>query len=104
MAYGSHANAGDRRTIGSFYGYCKAGPPTPQGVSCEDYMLAYARLLGMIGANRERIAPAGICDAEYTSESLRFLFINWAERNPKRWTEDFVFGVDASLKEAWPCK
>lgn len=27
MAYGSHANADDTRTIGSFYGYCKADLP-----------------------------------------------------------------------------
>jgi uncharacterized membrane protein YhfC len=69
-------------------------------------MLGYADLLVVIGRSKEVFGDNyrfGICNTSYTSDALRFLFINWAEKHPKDWTEDFAFGVDHSLREAWPC-
>jgi hypothetical protein len=107
MAYACGANADDRLTVGEFYFNCKAARSTTHWATCANYMMGYAdslNLIGMMGESLGTTDRIGICDASYTSDSLAFLFINWAEQNPKCWTKDFVLGVDQSLKDAWPCK
>lgn len=110
MAYINEAHADEEttHTIGQCYRYMKEEPPGLLGAYCMGYMKGQADLLSAIGDNRKELLlddhPFGICDAKYTTESLRFLFMNWAERNPKRWTEHFLVGVALSLREAWPCK
>ena len=53
---------------------------------------------------RRALAQMGICNADYTYGSLIQLFINWAQKNPQKWTEHRSFGALDALREQWPCK
>ena len=56
------------------------------------------------GAGRATVKEFAICDASFSGGSLRQVFLNWAEANPKMWSEPDGVGVMLAFTQAWPCK
>jgi hypothetical protein len=43
------------------------------------------------------------CGNRHTG-AVRQAFINWVQNHPEHWTEDYMTGVMAALRETWPCR
>lgn len=95
------------RSIESFYRLCTS-PETYEGMFCIGYLLGVANTLNWAGKSEviwtSTSTRFGICDAGYTGPSLRQMYINWAEKNPHRWTEDVDAGIWTAFTQQWPCE
>ena len=52
-----------------------------------------------------QIAPLSGCNIpnDLTNGAITQIFINWAEQNPKQWSEPAGWGIMQAFSEAWPC-
>ena len=85
-------------TIQDLYTNCQDRAPLGYWGWCMGY------LLGVADTMAEGHGPQRICVGNYTAAMLQPVFINWAEKHPKRWQEDRWTGATAALREAWPCQ
>ncbi len=94
------------RSVQTLYIDCKEESGINLG-SCLGYLLGVADImvaLGQVEAQAEgKPIKSRICDASYTTGSLRQIFINWAEKYPQLWTEDKLVGAAQAFQETWPC-
>jgi hypothetical protein len=94
------AQEGRSATIQDLYTNCQDDTPRAYWGWCMGY------LLGVADSMVETREPKNqrICVKDYTGGMLRRIFINWAEKHPKRWQEDRWVGATAAFREAWPRK
>lgn len=57
----------------------------------------------LTGAGRDVLRVMAACNARFTAASLRQLFLNWAEANPKLWHLPAGAGAFTAFSRAWPC-
>lgn len=88
------------RTVRHLYELCRAEDSPAERAYCHGYLFGAADLLRALGYVGNQ---GGICDADYSTDRLRQLFVAWAEKNPRRWREDQLTGVVAAFQEVWPC-
>jgi hypothetical protein len=82
--------------------YRTCGSSSSDQVSwCEGYLMGLADILLAMGNSG---IAGGICRAEYSAGALNRMFSFWAERHPERWRDDMAVTVQASFREAWPCR
>jgi hypothetical protein len=46
----------------------------------------------------------GICSARLTGADVRQAFVEWAEKNPTKWSGKMPLAAMTALRAAWPCK
>ena len=87
-------------TIQDLHTMCQDNAPLGYWGWCMGYLLGVAdTMVESHGSKDERI-----CVKDYTGAMLQRIFINWAEKHPKRWQESRWIGATTALHEAWPCK
>jgi len=87
-------------TIQELYTNCQDNAPRMYWGWCMGYLLGVAdTMVENHGPKDQRI-----CTDDYTAAMLQRIFINWAEKHPKRWQESRWTGVTIAFHEAWPCK
>jgi len=95
------------------YSNCMSADPSLVLV-CEAYLIGVADVMAQNSVNLE-ILPIGyaqrllflivaMCSPSYSGVQLRQIFINWAERNPAKWSQPQAAGAIASIAEVWPCR
>jgi hypothetical protein len=99
------------RTVQDLYTACKQDS-IAQEMFCVRYLDGLADLMFQQGSvwakgdaklKSQMKMAAKICNANYTPGSLKQIFINWAERNPKKWQQDQSIGAISAFLNAWPC-
>ncbi len=104
-----------QRSTQTLYKNCKLGSDSPEGISCLSYLLGVADHMKAIGTLLEKrgsifgrgkpgLAGFAICQSEFSGASLRQVFINWAEKHPKEWTQDMLLSTMDAFRDTWPCK
>jgi Rap1a immunity proteins len=102
-ATGAGAETRDDR-IQTLYTYCKDETAESTLGYCLSYLNGSWEYLNVLSAFPGAVRAAGICAPPASMMQLQRVFLNWAERNPQRWSENRAFGVQAAFSEAWPCK
>jgi hypothetical protein len=90
--------------IQTLYTYCKDETAEFTYGYCLSYLNGSWEYLNVLSAFPGAVRAAGICAPPASMMQLQRVFLNWAERNPQRWSENRAFGVQAAFSEAWPCK
>ncbi len=100
---GATLQASDLRTsIQGLYQEC-TGENVYDKYACAGYIAATMDNMTIIGATD--VGPTfGICPTTaITVGAARQVFINWAQKNPDKWTLLRYVGVVYALRETWPC-
>jgi hypothetical protein len=75
------------------YDWCKQPAGSPLQMYC----------LGFVGGVGGAMVAAGSICGNPTIGARVQAFINWAEKNPRRWGLPDTLAVIWALKETWPC-
>ena len=125
VAFPSQASAQSELKTQALYEMCKidvdnlstaqdyAEKPISRGF-CLGYLSGIATMQVLIGGEledrskltgpgRDYLRTMAACDARFTAGSLRQLFLNWAEANPKLWQSPASFCAFTAFNRAWPC-
>jgi hypothetical protein len=87
------------RSIRNFYLACTSHDE--QLAFCMIYLVGVADTLTAFGNGGHK---GGICDADYTPEQLREIFVSWAKMHEDLSRMDMLAGISLALREQWPCR
>jgi hypothetical protein len=100
-------------TVQELYQQCKSHNG-PGEVMCLGFIAGSVAQMEIIAIAAEHMdAPTDrlfllgetkFCSGQGTSlGAMRQAFINWAEKHPEKWSMYNGYGVNAALRETWPC-
>jgi hypothetical protein len=89
----------DRRS-GDLYRVCLAEQGDSSGW-CSAYLMGIADTLAAFGDGGN---GSGICNANYTIESLAETFMTWARANDTLQRLDMLAGAGLAFRQRWPCR
>jgi hypothetical protein len=96
----------EERDVQSLYKLCKDRDSPTYGL-CTGYISGIADMLLFLHAyNREHpenANPFQLCDTPYYGTMVQ-AFVNWAEKNPQKWSDPRYAGVMKAIFETWPCR
>jgi hypothetical protein len=68
---------------------------------CSAYLMGVADTLTAFGNGGDK---SGICDADYTIESLAETFLTWARSHERFLQVDMLAGATLAFRQRWPCQ
>ncbi|GEL42889.1 MULTISPECIES: Rap1a/Tai family immunity protein [Methylobacteriaceae] len=68
---------------------------------CSAYLMGVADTLAAFGTGGHK---GGICDAEYTIETLAETFLTWSRANDGLLGVDMLAGASLAFRQRWPCR
>ena len=93
--------------IQTLYRWCKSPEGTPNWNLCVGYIAGVADVLTFLAVQKklhpEDNNPIQLCGAP-SYGALMQAFVNWAEKNPRDWSNNRITGVLRSIAENWPCQ
>lgn len=87
------------RSVHSLYHVCQAETDQPTSF-CKAYLMGVADTLSAFGAGGHK---AGLCAATYDPRALERIYLAWVPQHRELWDLDMFAGVQAALRERWPC-
>jgi hypothetical protein len=94
-------------SVQNLYDACRQSGRSGQWTLCTSYVAGVGQMMAMEGRlNQKHLiddnAPYAIC-GQPTNAAMVQAFKNWAEKNPREWTQPLLVGVVKALNENWPC-
>jgi Rap1a immunity proteins len=103
-------------TTGALRTDCSSEDVAPM-LHCFSYINALFELMMLNGSTMQNkfadnmdvqvaLTSSSVCytDPIISPRELVQVFLNWADKNPEKWTLPRVVGVTDALREQWPCK
>jgi hypothetical protein len=109
LAFGLTSASADDLNIQALYEACKSQDLNSSRYGlCLGYVAGIGDLMHAFGAysqksQDENFIAFSICGKPSYGAIVQ-AFVNWAEANPQRWSDDRLFGVAEALRATWPCQ
>jgi Rap1a immunity proteins len=91
----------EQTTVQAFFSVCNGGDLG------KIYCIGYVSGLmdSMVGLGGAKLGPKNVrmCGQHVTYGAAVQAFMNWAQKNPEKWSHDRLEGVTSALSESWPC-
>ena len=101
------AQATEAPNVEILLGMCKSSEASTDHWYCVGFIMGIADMMEQVGIQQKGQFQLlfGMCVSKPFPDGNAEVqaFINWAEKSPKEWGKNYMFGVVAAMSQTWPC-